>query len=95
MGRLISDRMSYRNHYMCGGEATSEYYNTSVNYLKKNNRSIKSLPFYLTQFPTKLDLYITYTHTYTHTQNLEVVILCVCVCVCVCVHVCVCAFLNL
>ena len=23
MGRLISDRMSYRNHYMCSGEATS------------------------------------------------------------------------
>ena len=22
MGRLISDRMSYRNHYMCSGEAT-------------------------------------------------------------------------
>ena len=37
MERSISDRMSYRNHYMCGGEATSEYYNTSVNYLKKNN----------------------------------------------------------
>ena len=26
MGRLISDRMSYRNHYMCSGEATSTYY---------------------------------------------------------------------
>ena len=23
VGRLISDRMSYRNHYMCSGEATS------------------------------------------------------------------------
>ena len=23
MGRLISERMSYRNHYMCSGEATS------------------------------------------------------------------------
>ena len=23
MGRLIRDRMSYRNHYMCSGEATS------------------------------------------------------------------------
>ena len=23
MGRLVSDRMSYRNHYMCSGEATS------------------------------------------------------------------------
>ena len=23
MGRLISDRMSYRNHYMCSGEAIS------------------------------------------------------------------------
>ena len=23
LGRLISDRMSYRNHYMCSGEATS------------------------------------------------------------------------
>ena len=23
MGRSISDRMSYRNHYMCSGEATS------------------------------------------------------------------------
>ena len=23
MGRLISDRMSYRNHYMCSGEATN------------------------------------------------------------------------
>ena len=23
MGRLISDKMSYRNHYMCSGEATS------------------------------------------------------------------------
>ena len=26
MGRLISDRMFYRNHYMCSGEATSKYY---------------------------------------------------------------------
>ena len=26
MGRLISDRMSYRNHYMCSGHATSTYY---------------------------------------------------------------------
>ena len=26
MGRSISDRMSYRNHYMCSGEATSTYY---------------------------------------------------------------------
>ena len=25
MGRLISDRMCYRNHYMCSGEATSTY----------------------------------------------------------------------
>ena len=25
MGRLIYDRMSYRNHYMCSGEATSLY----------------------------------------------------------------------
>ena len=25
MGRLISDMMSYRNHYMCSGEATSIY----------------------------------------------------------------------
>ena len=24
-GRLISDRMSYKNHYMCSGEATSTY----------------------------------------------------------------------
>ena len=24
VGRLISDRMSYRNHYMCSGEATGE-----------------------------------------------------------------------
>ena len=23
MGRSISDRLSYRNHYMCSGEATS------------------------------------------------------------------------
>ena len=23
MGRLISDRMTYRNHYMCSGEASS------------------------------------------------------------------------
>ena len=23
MGRLISDRVSYKNHYMCSGEATS------------------------------------------------------------------------
>ena len=23
MGRLISDKMSYRNHYMCSGEATT------------------------------------------------------------------------
>ena len=29
VGRLISDRMSYRNHYMCSGEATSfNYFNT-------------------------------------------------------------------
>ena len=27
MGRLISDGMSYRNHYMCSGEATSFHYN--------------------------------------------------------------------
>ena len=26
VGRLISDRMSYRNHYMCSGEATSTIY---------------------------------------------------------------------
>ena len=26
MGRLISDRISYRNHYMCSGEATSVDY---------------------------------------------------------------------
>ena len=26
MGRLIIDRMSYRNHYMCSGEATSKTY---------------------------------------------------------------------
>ena len=26
MGRSISDRMSYRNHYMCSGEATSSHY---------------------------------------------------------------------
>ena len=25
VGRLISNRMSYRNHYMCSGEATSRY----------------------------------------------------------------------
>ena len=25
MGRIISDRMSYRNHYMCSGGATSLY----------------------------------------------------------------------
>ena len=25
-GEIISDRMSYRNHYMCSGEATSVYY---------------------------------------------------------------------
>ena len=25
MGRLISDRMLYRNHYMCSGETTSCY----------------------------------------------------------------------
>ena len=25
MGRSINDRMSYRNHYMCSGEATSSY----------------------------------------------------------------------
>ena len=25
MGRSISDRLSYRNHYMCSGEATSIY----------------------------------------------------------------------
>ena len=31
MGRLISDRMSYRNHYMCSGEATSLY--KSITYL--------------------------------------------------------------
>ena len=24
-GEIISDRMSYRNHYMCSGEATSVY----------------------------------------------------------------------
>ena len=29
MGRLISDRMAYRNHYMCGGEATSKHDETS------------------------------------------------------------------
>ena len=28
VGRSISDRMSYRNHYMCSGEATSTYYFT-------------------------------------------------------------------
>ena len=28
MGRLISDRMSYRNHYICSGEATSVLYFT-------------------------------------------------------------------
>ena len=26
MGRSISDRLSYRNHYMCSGEATSTKY---------------------------------------------------------------------
>ena len=26
VGEIISDRMSYRNHYMCSGEATSVYY---------------------------------------------------------------------
>ena len=25
MGSLISDRMSYRNHYMCSGETTSKF----------------------------------------------------------------------
>ena len=30
MGRLIGDRMSYRNHYMCSGEATSHYQSTSL-----------------------------------------------------------------
>ena len=30
MGRLISDRMSYRNHYMCSGEATSLYKSKNV-----------------------------------------------------------------
>ena len=27
MGILISDRISYRNHYICSDEATSEYRN--------------------------------------------------------------------
>ena len=26
VGRSIRDRMSYRNHYICSGEATSKYY---------------------------------------------------------------------
>ena len=34
MGRSISDRMSYRNHYMCSGEATSE---NKVNIARYNN----------------------------------------------------------
>ena len=28
--RLISDKMSYRNHYMCSGEASSSKYTTSI-----------------------------------------------------------------
>ena len=30
VGRLISDRMSYRNHYMCSGQATSTYINSKA-----------------------------------------------------------------
>ena len=30
VGRLISDRMSYRNHYMCSGEATSIMKSTNI-----------------------------------------------------------------
>ena len=32
VGRLVSDRMSYRNHYMCSGEATS---NSENGYFQK------------------------------------------------------------
>ena len=32
MGRSISDRLSYRKHYMCSGEATSFMYGFSSHY---------------------------------------------------------------
>ena len=38
MGRLISNRMSYRNHYMCSGKATSQYCSTTF-YKYYNNCS--------------------------------------------------------
>ena len=33
MGRSISDRMSYRNHYMCSGEATSNTNTNEINWV--------------------------------------------------------------
>ena len=39
VGRLISDRMSYRNQYMCSGKATSKDYSTISNFWKKLGES--------------------------------------------------------
>ena len=43
VGRLISDRLSYRNHYMCSGEATSKRLNHLIifqNSLTKINQNV-------------------------------------------------------
>ena len=34
VGRLISDRLSYKNHYMCSGEATSLFNSSSLVFCK-------------------------------------------------------------
>ena len=48
MGRLISDRMSYRNHYMCSGEATSVMKIRIINKIYRNTQDILIyLYFYL------------------------------------------------
>ena len=44
LGRLISDRMSYKNHYMCSGKATSiVLYNQMFSTNTNNNFNICSI----------------------------------------------------
>ena len=47
MGRSIGDRLPYRNHYMCSGEATSICYNKAAIFAITNHWSFGNIETYV------------------------------------------------
>ena len=76
VGRFISDRMSYRNHYMCSGEATSMIIN-QVQRIELQRCTIHNVSFSFIPTYHIIQEYCTNTRLYYNSNNeVEISALC-------------------